>query len=145
MESPQKVIDASVVVKWYNKEDFSPQADFLKEGHISGRLTLVAPHLLVFEVSNALRFNPDFEVQDVVEAVDSLLDMQIDLHPSQKEWMEKSIELAFKIGITLYDSVYIGLADVLGTTVITADEQLIKKTKHPRLVHIKDVWDSSLQ
>ena len=78
----------------------------------------------------------------MTEAVGSLLDLQIDLRSHQKEWIEKFIEVAFKTGITLYDSAYIGLADVLGTTVITADERLIKKVKHPSLVHISDVGGS---
>ncbi len=65
--------------------------------------------------------------------------MQIDLRPHQKEWLEKAIELAFATGITIYDSSYIGLANVLNAPVITADERLIKKVKQPYLVHISEV------
>ncbi|MFQ6123642.1 MAG: hypothetical protein ACE5R6_03425 [Candidatus Heimdallarchaeota archaeon] len=36
MKSLKKVIDASVVVKWYNKEQYSLQADFLKKGISQG-------------------------------------------------------------------------------------------------------------
>ncbi|MFQ6123643.1 MAG: type II toxin-antitoxin system VapC family toxin [Candidatus Heimdallarchaeota archaeon] len=99
----------------------------------------MAPQLFVFDVSNALRYNPDFREKDVVEAVGSLLGLQIDLRSPQKVWMKKSIEIAFKMKITLYDSVYIGLADALGVPVITADKRLIKLVKYPNLVHISDV------
>lgn len=139
MASRQKIIDASVVVKWYNQEEYSTQADLLKDGHVSGRLTLVAPYLLVFEVSNALRYNPYFGERDVIDAVGSLLDLQIDLRPPQKEWLEKATELAFATGITIYDSSYIGLAKVLNAPVITADERLIKKVEQPGLIHISEV------
>ncbi|MDJ0272650.1 MAG: type II toxin-antitoxin system VapC family toxin [Candidatus Caldarchaeum sp.] len=53
------VIDASVAVKWFNKEEYSDDADRLKDAHVRGRIRLAAPELLLYEVLNALRYNAE--------------------------------------------------------------------------------------
>ena len=69
MEREVLVIDASIAVKWFNKEEYSDVADKLKNMHVRGEVVLVAPVLLLFEVANALRYNPDFESEDVEDAI----------------------------------------------------------------------------
>ena len=69
MEREVLVIDASIAVKWFNKEEYSDIADKLKNRHVRGEVVLVAPVLLLFEVANALRYNPDFESEDVEDAI----------------------------------------------------------------------------
>ena len=73
MEREVLVIDASIAVKWFNKEEYSDVADKLKNRHVRGEVVLVAPVLLLFEVANAWRYNPDFE-SDVEDAIRDLMD-----------------------------------------------------------------------
>ena len=49
------VLDASVAVRWYNEEDYSKKALLIRDDHISGKVDLVEPYLLIYEVGNALR------------------------------------------------------------------------------------------
>jgi len=59
------VIDASVAVKWFVEEPDSSAAHRLLEAHATGETTLVAPDLVVYEVSNVLLHNPTFKVSEV--------------------------------------------------------------------------------
>ncbi len=133
------VVDASVVVKWFNAEEHSDLADQLKSKHIKGDITLVAPVLMLFEVANALRYSPDFSVNDVKDAARDLLDLQITLHYPEKEWMEGAVETAYNHGITIYDACYIALAKSLKTCLYTSDEKLLERVNDPTLKHISEL------
>lgn len=73
------VLDASVLIKWFSDEEYTDIALKLRDDFFKGNIELVVPDLLLYEVSNALRYNPNFDENDVVEAVDSLYDMGIDI------------------------------------------------------------------
>lgn len=45
------------------------QAVALRDAHIQGMIMLVAPDLLVYEVSNALRYNPALTAEDLKQVV----------------------------------------------------------------------------
>ncbi len=42
---------------------------------------------------------------------------------------EKSVEIAMRKGLTIYDASYVALASLLNTVLYTADEKLIAKTE----------------
>lgn len=69
------VIDASVAIKWFSEEEFTDKAIEIRDNFYKGTVELAAPDLILYEVSNALRFNPNFNEEDVIEAVNSLFDM----------------------------------------------------------------------
>ena len=140
MERGKKVVvDASVAVKWFNLEEYSDLADKLKDMHVKGKVILTAPVLILFEVANALRYNPDFGVEDIKNSVNDLLDLQITLFPPGYELMEVATELAYTHGVTIYDACYIALAKLLKTTVYTADEKLTRRVNEPYLRHISEI------
>lgn len=68
-EMNRVVVDVSVVVKWFTQEDYRGQAVALRDAHIQGMIMLVAPDLLVYEVSNALRYNPALTAEDLKQVV----------------------------------------------------------------------------
>ncbi len=51
----------------------------------------------------------------------------------------KSVELAMRKGLTIYDASYATLADLIGTELYTADEKLIRKVRSDRVKHIADL------
>ena len=134
------IIDASVVVKWFNAEEFSESAEYLKEKHMKAEITLVSPVMMVFEVLNALRYNPELGADDVKEALDDLLGIQIKLYPVE-EWLSEAILLAYDRGLTVYDASYIALAGHLGCLLYTADTKLLEKVKAANIRHIADLQD----
>ncbi|MEM4186383.1 MAG: type II toxin-antitoxin system VapC family toxin [Candidatus Caldarchaeum sp.] len=66
------VLDASVVVKWFTKEKYSMQALAVKTKYEAGEVDIVAPQLLIYEVVNALRYNPAFGSDELRRAVHDL-------------------------------------------------------------------------
>jgi len=132
------VVDASVAVKWFNREEYSDLADQLKNKHVKGELTLSAPVLIIFEVANALRYSPDLGVNDVKEVMNDLLDLQIALYSPDKGWIEGVVETAYAYGITIYDACYIALSKNLKAITYTADEKLLERVNDPALKHISE-------
>jgi len=127
--SEETVIDASVAVKWFSEEEGSDRALVVRNEHIDGRRTLVAPDLLVYEIANALRVKPGFNPRITVKALDDLFNLQMDITVQSKELVNRGSELAYEYGITVYDSLYLSLGELLGLEVLTADKELYKKAK----------------
>lgn len=127
--SPKYVVDASVVVKWFSElEDDSEKSIKLMNGHIEGKSKLVSPTLVIYEVCNALRFNPNFGEEDILRAAINLLKLELEL-VDFSEVLESAIGLAFSQGITIYDAAYIAVSQVLHTPLITADYKLLANIK----------------
>jgi predicted nucleic acid-binding protein len=122
------VIDASVVVKWYSSfgEEDLLKADKLLQMYVEGSCDLMAPALIAYELANALRFNPNFEVKDVKGALKDFAELEISLQPPF-EYLTSAIELAFKYSLTLYDAVYAALSQIAGAPLITADYKFLSK------------------
>ena len=123
------VVDASVVIKWFSDEEGGDRALKLRNDHVDGTTTLIAPDLLVYEIANALRFKPGLDSQGVAEAVDDLFDLQIDLLVPTAGVVRTAADLSKQFGITIYDSSYLSLAKLLGIEVVTADKKLHEKAK----------------
>ncbi|MBS7247027.1 MAG: type II toxin-antitoxin system VapC family toxin [Candidatus Jordarchaeales archaeon] len=128
-EKSKLVIDASVVVKWFVREDDRAPALNLRELHVSGRVELLAPDLLVYEVANALRFNPHLDAGDVERAVESLFKLHIRLCPPSVALVADAARKAKRYGITVYDAAYMSLAEDEACNMVTADGKLYGKVK----------------
>ena len=74
-----KVLDASVVLKWFLKEKDSDKATELKSGIVSGTLSAASPDLILYELSNALRYKQSYTSDLVAEAINAILELDIDI------------------------------------------------------------------
>lgn len=126
------VVDASVAIKWYVEEDYREQALNLRSDYYDGKVTLASHPLILYEVANALRYHPALSSRDVIDSVNSLLDMQLNLFTPTKEVMDAAVDLAFDEGITVYDAAYIALAEFLGSKIVTGDEKLFERLSDGR-------------
>ncbi|KYH39484.1 MAG: twitching motility protein PilT [Candidatus Bathyarchaeota archaeon B26-2] len=126
------VIDASVVTKWYSEEEKTDKAVQYKNRHVKGEVEVTAPALLLYEVANALNYKPDFTEEDVKDAINALIDLSLSIEQPTKEIMEKTVFIARRYNISIYEASYIALAEILNVTLVTADEKLREKVKgHP--------------
>ena len=123
------VIDASVAVKWYTREEHREKALRLREDHINGELTLTAPYLLAYEVINALRFNPSLTPGDLEDAVAALFLLGIELEPPTRESMTEATHIAERYDTTIYDAAYLSLAIHENATLVTSDKRLAEKSR----------------
>jgi len=134
MEGKEVVVDASVVVKWFVEEEYSREARLLRDAYANGLIDVTAPSLLPYEVLNALKYSDAFGEEELKEIAITLEDFQITLFNLQGELAVKSIELAMRRGLTIYDASYVALAQILNTELYTADEKLIRKTQGLNIV-----------
>lgn len=126
------VLDASVAVKWFTEEKSTKSALELRDSYFRGEINLLAPDLLLYEVSNALRYKKGVNANLLKEWVADIIDMQIDLISPNQHVLEKSLENAIEFGITFYDSCYLTLAELSGAQLVTADKDFYEKVKSSR-------------
>jgi len=133
-ESQNLVLDASIAVKWFVPEQDSEEALTLRDQHIKGRLTLFAPALIIYEVANALRYRSDITKADLERNIEALFQLDMTLiAPSSKSTVKATLT-ARRLGITVYDAVYVELAEDIGCKLVTADDDLNSKSKDTYLV-----------
>lgn len=117
------VVDASVIVKWFSEEEGTEQALQVRHDHINGAKFIIALDLIIYELSNALRFKPGFDSAKVGRAMADIFSMQIDLITPSEDLIKRCSNLAFRFGITVYDACYIALGELMGSRVLTSDKR----------------------
>jgi predicted nucleic acid-binding protein len=138
MAQPERasyIIDASVALKWFYREKESEveQAFKLREDYRRRRVDLYAPDLLVYELSNVLRYKQDLEESYIEDAIDSIYEMRM-LKPATQETLRQAIRIALQYNASVYDAVYLAFAEEHRTWLITADRQFYLKVKQIPLV-----------
>ncbi len=120
------VVDASVAVKWFSDEELTEEALEVRQSYIDDNLQIVVPDLILYELSNALRYNPKYDDGDVQKAYQSILDMEIDVLAPSNEVIQLAIEKAFELDMTVYDATYTALAEYLEATLLTTDDEIVE-------------------
>jgi predicted nucleic acid-binding protein len=132
---PEEVIlDASVIVKWFTDEEGSDKARRIRDRHVAGLVTITSADLALYEVVNALRYNPGFDADDVGRACRDLMGLEMDLVTPTEELLERAAKNAYDYDISAYDAYYLGLAELLGSKILTADKEFYRKAKRSRLI-----------
>ncbi|WP_054843230.1 type II toxin-antitoxin system VapC family toxin [Vulcanisaeta souniana] len=110
MPGRQIVCDASVIVKWVIKEDYSDYAEKIRIGHLNGRITVVVPSIAIAEVASALRkyYLRGLISEDYLRrALNLLRDSLLSIYGITWESIISASELSIKYGISIYDAVYV--------------------------------------
>jgi predicted nucleic acid-binding protein len=136
------VVDASVLVKWFlhQQEADRDQALALRELHISGRSTLFIPQFALLEVLNVVRFSPKAKEEDGELALEALQDLHLQTKPLEFDLMRKANAIAWAYKISIYDALYVALAEQVGYPLITSDQAMIRKLRgHSIVVPLKEL------
>jgi predicted nucleic acid-binding protein len=121
------VIDASVAVKWYLRDE--PDLDAagrILDGFRDGRTMPIAPQQLVYEVPSAIRNALRTQRQTVADArrgIGEFIRLKIPLIHND-ELMAAGYDQAVRFGCSFYDGLYLALADQIGCPFIFADHRL---------------------
>lgn len=126
-----KVLDTSVIYKWYVNEEHTPKALVLFNELKSGKIHLSIPDLVFYELANSLRYNPRNTEKDVEEVIENLSELNLNIVIVTTGLIKNAIKLAYKYDITVYDATFVALAQDLDFEFVTADGRLYK--------HIKDL------
>ena len=126
------VIDASTVAKWFLQEEDSDKALRLRDAHIEGMVELTAPDLIVYEVANALNYNPRVSNEQLTGRIQDLFDYDLDIVPPSPEYSARTVRTARELSVSVYDASYVALSDILATNLVTADRKLHDKISKKR-------------
>jgi predicted nucleic acid-binding protein len=138
-----RIVDASVAVKWFLPEAHKENAERLLREYLSDVAELAAPDLLIAEVGNIFwkrcSKRGDITMTQASESYRHLLSLDIPLHPSS-QLASAALQLAITEGRSMYDMLYLALAEQNGCRLITADEKLLNALgkKFPCLQWIGD-------
>jgi predicted nucleic acid-binding protein len=115
------VLDASVVVDLLlARQPYCAEIESL----VRGADVLTAPHLLDVEVGQALRrfvLRGDLQPLRAEQAVDDLVDLPLRRYPPQP-LLKRAF--GFAHNLTMYDAIYVVLAEALEATLITRDNAM---------------------
>jgi predicted nucleic acid-binding protein len=119
------VIDSSVVSKWLHAfgEDHVEAAVDLLRAHISGDVMLVAPSHMPAEISNSLRWKKDLGVDVVDELISDLEAIEVGLFQTTYGRIQKATALAYRHATSVYDALFLALAEELDCPLVTADRR----------------------
>lgn len=132
------VVDASVVARWYVKEDWSHKALELRDDFRAGKLVLISPRLLLYQVANGLRYSPELSPEEISDAVDSLVGTQIGLTDFDIRQWRNAVKNALVFGISLYDSAYYTTAETYSLKLVTADKHFFRKMGGKNSIFLKN-------
>ncbi len=136
------VVDASVLVKWFlhQQEEDRDRALALRDLHISGRSTIFVPQLALLEVLSAVLLCPKAKEEDGEMALEALRDLHLETKAPEFDLMRKANAIAWAYKVTIYDALYVALAEQVGYPLITADEVMVQKLKgHSIVVPLREL------
>jgi predicted nucleic acid-binding protein len=136
------VIDASVVVKWFVPEIYDAEAKRL----LNPANQFVAPDLLFAEIANVMSMKVrrgDLPEEKAQRMVSELHAIPVATVPCRQLANETCI-LAMATGRSAYDAMYLALAVILNTRLVTADQRLANAIRlRPLLApHIQFIADT---
>lgn len=123
------VVDASIIVKWFIKEQNSDLALKIRDRFVDGQLELLAPDLLHYEILNALKYSKLFSQDNLASAAASLENYGITQFPLIGDYAQEVVKLAEEYNLSIYDAAYIGLTNILDVCAYSADKKLVDKIR----------------
>ncbi len=123
------VIDASIAVKWVLRdEQDSDLAAVLLQAFLDQRLSLVAPSFIRYEAGNTLevaRRRGRISRDEAATGLSFIVGLGVHVSQDSDDLVLRAHRVAQEIGATVYDSVYVSFAELLGADFVTADLQLV--------------------
>ena len=120
------VADASVIIKAVLPEEGSDKVDALIAACGEGLLEVTAPEILYAECGNALWKHFErglMRAEEVQQAMAQVLAIGVRAVPG-RELIKDALGIAVAHGRTVYDSLYVALAQQTEAPLLTADERL---------------------
>ena len=123
------VVDASLAVKWLIDEDDSDKAHAALQSWVAQDMARIAPHLMPFEVANALHrrvLRGELTVGDSIRMMARLLESRLELHQPPGLHV-RVLQLASQLKQNAaYDAHYLALAESFGCELWTDDERFYR-------------------
>ena len=130
------VVDASALIRLFIPDGPLPDGfDKFLRGVERGLNTAIAPELLVAEAANVInkkQKSGELTGNEGDQLFSDLLSVPIRLFP-HRTILLRAFEMARKYNLTVYDTLYLALAEEHGAVIFSADNQLLKIADHLQL------------
>lgn len=124
------VIDASVALKWFLREEESQGADSIFHAFLANKIELLAPDILVLEVANTLWkhaiLGNQLRPEEARSIFHDFLTLPLNLQESTS-LATQALKMAVELRHPIYDTLYCALAKENDCEFITADKVLVDK------------------
>ena len=124
------MIDASVALKWFLKEDESQMADSLFDAFLGNRIELLAPDILLLEVANTLWKRTvllkQLRSEEVISILHDFVTLPLNFQASNP-LVSRALDLSIRLRHPVYDMLYCVLAMQNDCEFVTADRVLVQR------------------
>jgi predicted nucleic acid-binding protein len=123
------VVDANVIIKPYIPEILSDIAESFFIRLEKREIFLAVPDLIYSEIGNILWKKHGIEeltISEIEEISREILSLPLKVI-SSKTILQLAIDLGISFDITVYDAMYVAVAKIHATKLITADKKLVDK------------------
>ncbi len=122
-------VDSSVAAKWFFAEEYSAQASKLLRTALGTPEPIIAPPLLPSEVANIIRermWQAELDLAEARVVLARFLVIPISFQAPEALY-DRALVLADDYNLpAIYDAEYVALAGLLGATLWTADQRLLR-------------------
>ena len=126
------VIDASVAYKWSDStEQFFKQAREILKHHLHHKRPIIVPDLVLYELGNVWATKTNLALSHVESNLEDLNSFRLNVKPVTFELIKKATKLAKSCKVSVYDAVYVVLAQQDKCDLVTADMKLFQKINLP--------------
>lgn len=120
------ILDNSVLAKCFFKEKGTEEANFFLRGLDQGEIKIILPEICFAEFGSTCLKQVRRRIISIDEAlrhVDSLIKLPVQWFPD-RELLNVAVENAYYFDISIYDALYVSLAEVYVSPLVTADKAL---------------------
>ncbi len=148
MNALLKVVDASLAFKWLVEEEYSEEARALsRDWQVSG-IQIIAPHLMLAEIANALHrkvVDGQFTLESATQTWEGLNRAEIEFY-NPPNVHAGAVRIANRLGQgAVYDSVYLALAERLDCELWTADRRFYRAARRAFPDRVRWIGETAAQ
>lgn len=125
------MVDTNVALKVYLEEDLAEEAQKVLDAAREQAASLLAPSLILLEFRHALtkrnrrgELSHD-EVLEIWEAFDEYPLILFEIEPL----VPRAAQIVNEVGCTVYDAIFVALAEAEGAVMVTAERRLLNALK----------------
>jgi len=119
------VLDTSVALKWYNREDEEhvEQALSILNDLKNEKITIIIPNLLIIELANVFIKGKNLSIKEFQELISSFFTLPLINKEPTEGIISELPEISHKYDLTAYDSLYLATAKEENCQLISDDNK----------------------
>ncbi len=120
------ILDTSVIIKWFFEEDEEDvkTANLILNKYHNNEIQIIAPEIALFEISNVIKNRIKDNKNMGAEIIDKIFNLGIIFYIT-KEILKNAFSIAFDINESVYDCIFIALAEHFKAKLVTDDKKLL--------------------